>query len=73
MVMRIREVVVVNRCQCKQCGDIIQSWHRYDFVSCKCGAISTDGGTSYIRRSAKDFHDIIDLSETYTQEYLSEF
>lgn len=35
----------------------------------KCGAIFTDGGKSYIRRGAKDLSDIIDLSETYEEEY----
>ena len=49
--------VVKNRCQCRQCEDIIESRHRHDFVSCKCGAIFTDGGTAYIRRGAKDLGD----------------
>ena len=71
MVTRIREVVVVNKCQCKLCLDIIESRHRHDFVSCKCGAIFTDGGKEYIRRGAKELSDIIDLSETYTEEYES--
>jgi hypothetical protein len=69
MVLRTREVVIRNQCQCKKCGDIIESKYRHDFVRCKCGAISTDGGKSYIRRSANDFDDIIDMSETYEEEY----
>lgn len=69
MVTRTRVVVVSNKCQCRHCGDIIESKHRNDFVSCKCGAIFTDGGKSYIRRGAKDPSDIIDLSETYEEEY----
>jgi hypothetical protein len=73
MPMRQREVVVVNKCQCRHCNDIIESKHRHDFVSCKCGAIFTDGGKSYIRRGAKDLNDIIDLSETYMEDYESEF
>jgi hypothetical protein len=73
MVTRTREVVLVNKCQCRSCGDIIESKHRHDFVRCGCGAIFTDGGTSYIRRGAKDFSDIIDMSETYLEEYESEF
>ena len=64
-----REVIISNKCQCRKCGDIIESKHRHDFVSCKCGAIFTDGGTSYIRRGAQSFDDIIDLSETYEEEY----
>jgi|WetSurMetagenome_2_1015567.scaffolds.fasta_scaffold424964_2 hypothetical protein len=50
-----------NRCKCAKCGDIIESKYRHDFVSCKCGAIWTDGGTDYIRRGAMDFNDIIDM------------
>lgn len=60
-----RTVVVFNRCQCRLCGDIIESKHGHDFVSCKCGEIFTDGGKEYIRRGANDFDNIIDLSETY--------
>ena len=73
MPIRTREVVVVNKCQCRHCGDIIESKHRHDFVRCKCGSIFTDGGKSYIRRSANDLSDIIDMSETYTEEYESEW
>ena len=73
MPIRTREVIVVNKCQCKHCGDIIESKHRHDFVRCKCGAIFTDGGKSYIRRGAADLSDIIDMSETYMEEYESEW
>ena len=69
MTVRKREVVVLNKCQCRKCGDVIESKHRHDFVSCKCGAIFTDGGKSYIRRGAADLNDIIDLSETYEEEF----
>lgn len=40
-----------NRAKCKKCGDIIESKYRHDFVTCKCGAISVDGGEDYIRRA----------------------
>jgi hypothetical protein len=69
--IRKREVIVVNKCQCRKCGDIIESKHRHAFVRCGCGAIFTDGGTSYIRRGATDFNDIIDMSESYEEEYES--
>lgn len=52
-----------NKAQCKLCGDIIESKHRHDFVSCKCGEIFVDGGKDYIRRGAKDLSNIIDLTE----------
>ena len=72
MVTRIRTVVVVNKCQCARCLDIIESRHRHDFVQCKCGAIFTDGGTEYIRRGG-EIDNIIDMSETYEETYESEW
>ena len=62
-----------NKAQCRQCGDIIESKHRHDFVRCSCGAIFTDGGTDYIRRGAKDLNDIIDMSEVEEIEVESGF
>lgn len=35
--------------RCKKCGDVIQSMFRHDFVTCKCRAVSVDGGSSYLR------------------------
>jgi hypothetical protein len=72
MVTRTKTVVVVNKCQCAKCLDIIESTHGHDFVWCKCGAIFTDGGKSYIRRGGS-LEDIIDMSETYEQDYESEW
>ena len=69
MPLRKREVVVRNRAQCKLCGDIIESTHNHDFKWCKCREIAVDGGRSYIRRAAKDLKNIIELSETYEEEY----
>lgn len=65
--------VITNKCQCRKCGDIIQSFHRHDFVRCSCGAIFTDGGTDYIRQGAIDICDIIDMSEVEEVEVESEF
>lgn len=44
------EKILRNRCQCKKCGDIIESKYTHDYVRCKCGSIATDGGTEYQRR-----------------------
>ena len=62
--------LIRNRCQCRKCGDIIESKHTHDFVSCQCGAIFTDGGKDYVRRGYKDKNDIIDLSEYQVKEDL---
>lgn len=33
-----------NRAKCKVCEEIIESKHIHDYVTCKCGQISIDGG-----------------------------
>ena len=73
MVTRTREVVVVNKAQCKLCDDIVESKYRHDFKWCKCGAMAVDGGKSYIKRAANSLDDIIELSETYEEQYESDF
>ena len=55
--------IIKNSAKCKKCGDVIESKHRHDFVSCKCGAIAVDGGTDYIRWVFSDRDDIEDLCE----------
>ena len=57
-----KQKLLANQAQCKICKQVIQSKHRHDFVSCKCGEISVDGGVDYVRRLARDLDSIIDLS-----------
>ena len=56
-------MIVVNKAQCKKCGDIVESLHRHDFKACSCGAIFVDGGLNYIRWGG-DSDSIVDLSVT---------
>lgn len=39
-----------NMAQCRQCEDVIESKHRHDMKSCKCGSLAVDGGLDYTRR-----------------------
>ena len=55
--------IMRNRAQCLICGDIIESTYRHDFVTCKCGALSVDGGHDYIRRAFVRTEDFEELSE----------
>lgn len=55
--------ILRNRARCKLCDEIIESNYRHDFKSCKCGEISVDGGTSYLRRLATSFENLEELSE----------
>ena len=54
--------IVVNRAQCKQCRDIIESTHRHDYISCRCKAIAVDGGHDYLKRVG-NLDDVIELAE----------
>ena len=38
--------LLLNRIKCNSCGDVITSKHVHNFVTCKCGNCSTDGGTT---------------------------
>lgn len=55
--------IIKNKAECRLCGDIIESKTRHDFVTCKCSEISVDGGTDYIKRSARHMNNAIDRSE----------
>lgn len=52
-----------NRAKCKLCQSIIESFHRYDYVTCKCGEISINGGNDILECSAKDFANFLRVDE----------
>jgi hypothetical protein len=54
--------LIVNKAQCRACGDIIESKSVHDFVTCDCGAISVDGGVDYQHCSADIWENFWDLS-----------
>lgn len=57
--------IITNKIKCNHCGEVIESKSRHDFVTCKCGAVSVDGGKEYLRRAfKKGSEDYEDLSET---------
>lgn len=44
------EQIVLNRVQCKECNEILTSYHRHDYVTCKCpNETMVDGGQDYQR------------------------
>lgn len=55
--------VIKNIAACRECGEIIESKHRHNFVRCLCGAIAVDGGYDYLRRVGK-LESFIDMSVT---------
>lgn len=57
-------MIIRNAIRCRLCGDEIESKHRHDFVTCKCGACSVDGGHDYLRRCFKEEGRYTDISVT---------
>ena len=47
------DIIISNRGKCLLCGDIIESKHVHDYVTCKCGNLSVDGGRDYLKRGFK--------------------
>lgn len=52
-----------NRAKCKLCGDILESFHRHDYISCVCGEIAIDGGLDYFKASAKDWNNFLRIDD----------
>lgn len=46
------QVIVRNSALCLECGAEIVSEYRHHAVTCPCGTVMVDGGSSYLRRSA---------------------
>jgi DNA-directed RNA polymerase subunit N (RpoN/RPB10) len=55
-------MIIQNKIKCNNCGDIIESKYRHDFVSCKCGRVSADGGKDYLKRCFQETDDYEELS-----------
>ena len=58
-------IILRNRARCEGCDTEIESKHRHDFATCRCGNIFVDGGLTYLRSGAVDISKFTDLSETY--------
>ena len=54
--------IIENSAKCLKCGDKIVSKHRHDYVTCRCGNLSVDGGTDYIKRTVGDMTKYKELS-----------
>jgi len=51
------ENILLNMVKCCHCNQLIISKNRHDFVTCKCNAISVDGGRAYLKRLYKQSPD----------------
>lgn len=61
-------MIIRNAIRCNICGEEIESKHRHDFVTCKCGSCSVDGGHNYLRRSFKSPDCFTELSVTVPED-----
>jgi len=52
-----------NRAKCKLCKEIIESFHEFDYVSCKCDEIAIDGGTTRYRAYAKNWDNFVRIDD----------
>lgn len=43
-----------NRAKCLLCLSVIESFHYYDHIECKCGEISITGGLDSFKTASKD-------------------
>lgn len=51
-----------NRAKCKLCKSVIESFHSFDYVVCKCGEISVSEGES-MKCGAKDFQNFVRVDD----------
>ena len=56
-----------NQVQCMKCKDIITSKNRHDFVTCRCGKVSADGGSWYLKRCGAP-EDCLEMSTCFKQK-----
>lgn len=47
-------IILRNSAKCLNCNEEIESKHRHDFTTCKCGNLSVDGGPDYLKRNFRD-------------------
>ena len=59
---KMRKIIYRNVICCKHCNDIIESSFTHDYVECKCGRCSVDGGKDYLRRSFVEKDDFLELA-----------
>ena len=62
-----KQYILTNKAKCLECGEVIESRHRHDFVTCKCGNLSVDGGKDYLKRSFLN-NNWLELSESESEK-----
>lgn len=52
-----------NRAKCKLCQSVLESFHRHDYVTCKCGEISITGGAYIYECSAQNWKNFLRIDD----------
>ena len=66
---RLKDQIILNRVQCRECGEVLTSYHRHDYKTCSCiNKTMVDGGNEYQHYGGLNL-DLVDISLTV---YLSE-
>lgn len=52
-----------NRAKCALCKEVIESFHKSDYVQCKCGQIAIDGGPFRLLTSASDYANFLRVDD----------
>jgi len=52
-----------NRAKCKLCKDVLESFHQFDHVQCKCGQISISGGQNQYECAALDWGNFLRIDD----------
>ena len=61
--------IILNRVQCRECGEVLTSYNRHDYKTCGCtNETMVDGGTDYQRYGGLN----LDLVDTSLTVYLSD-
>lgn len=61
--------IILNRVQCRECGEVLTSYHRHDYKTCGCtNETMVGGGNEYQRYGGLNL-DLVDVSPTI---YLSD-
>lgn len=58
----MKTILKSNRWLCLKCNYVVTSVHRHHYNTCKCGNLSVDGGTDYIKITG-DLNFIQDMCE----------
>ena len=51
----------INAAKCLDCGTVLVSRYRHDFQTCRCGKLSVDGGSDYVRRAYDEDSHVLEI------------